>query len=113
MKTSIKQELTAHLEDLLNDGVLDQSNYEEWHFHAFNEDYYIIGYYEAEEWLKRHGISAFEAIQICQQYEKDNFGECRIYDNAESTVNMLAYIYGEELLSEIGEELLQRLTDEA
>jgi hypothetical protein len=48
----------------------------------------VIGYYNAEQWLNEHDISAFEAIQVCQQYEKDNFGECRIYDNAESTVNM-------------------------
>lgn len=99
MKTSVKQELASHVIDLINDGVLTNENKEDWHFHAFNEDYYIIGYYQASEWLKKHDIDSFEAIGICQQYEKDNFGECtKVYDNSETTVNMLVYIYGEELI---------------
>ena len=95
---SIKTELAGHILDKINDGILDDTNKDDWHFLAFNEDYYIIGYYQAEEWLKRHNMSTFDAINICQEYERDNFGEARIYDNAEATVNMLAYIFGEELI---------------
>lgn len=98
MKTSVKQELAQHILDRINDGVIDNSNRDDWHFHCFNEDYYIIGYYEASQWLKQHDIGEFEAAGICQQYEKDNFGESKVYDNAESVVNMLAYIWGEELI---------------
>lgn len=102
MRTTIKNELTDYINDLINDGVLTNENKDDWHFHAFNEDYYIIGYYNASEWLKRHNIDSFEAIQICNQYEIDNFGETsNKYDNSESVVNMLAYIYGEELISEL------------
>lgn len=112
MKTTIKTELTNHIQDLINDGVLTAGNFEDWHFHAFNEDYYIIGYYNAEQWLKRHEISAFQSIELCQEYEEENFGEITsIYDNAEKVVNMLAYIYGEELLNEIGEELLNEISN--
>ena len=100
MKTSIKLELASHIIDKINDGILTNDNKDEWHFYAFNEDYYIIGYYEASQWLKRHNIGEFEAAGICQQYEIDNFGESKVYDNSESVVNMLAYIFGEELLSE-------------
>lgn len=101
MKQSIKTELKHHIQDLVNDGVLTQDNMEDWHFHAFNEDYYIIGYYQAEQWLKKHNMSAFEAIGICQEYEKEVFGEStKVYDNAETTVNMLVCIYGEELINE-------------
>ena len=99
MKTSIREELLSYIEDLKNDGVLTPENKDEWHFHAFNEDYYIIGYYEASQWLKKHNLDAFEAIGICQQYEIDNFGQCHtVYDNSVKVVNMLAYIYGEELI---------------
>jgi len=102
MRTTIKNELTDYINDLINDGVLNEENKDDWHFHAFNEDYYIIGYYNASEWLKRHNIDSFEAIQICNQYEIDNFGETsNKYDNSESVVNMLAYIYGEELINEL------------
>ena len=96
---SIKKEFANHVIDRINDGVLTNENKDDWHFYAFNEDYYIIGYYEARQWLKRHGVDSFEAIGICQQYEKDMFGEqTKKYDNAETTVNMLAYVFGEELI---------------
>lgn len=98
MKTSIKKELQEYIEDLKNDGVLTEANKDDWHYLAFNQDYYIIGYYQASKWLEKHNLDPFEAIEICQNYEIENFGECRIYDNSEVTVNMLAYIYGEELI---------------
>jgi hypothetical protein len=102
MKQSVKRELESHILDLINDGVLTDSNKDDWHFHAFNEDYYIIGYYQAEQWLKEHNISVFEAIGICQEWEDNVLGErTKDYDNAETLVNMLVYVYGEELLSEI------------
>ena len=113
MKTSIKTELTAHLLDLINDGVLTDDNREDWHFHAFNEDYYIIGYYQAYEWLKKHSIDSFEAVGICQQYEIDNFGEASsVYDNSEKVVNMLADIYGEELLYSFDADNVEELKAE-
>ena len=94
MKTTIKNELLEYIEDSKND-------YEEvTHFNLFNEDYYIIGYYDCEQWLKKHDLSVFEAMSIVQDYEQDNFGECQKYDNAEKLVNMLVYIYGEELCIE-------------
>ena len=40
MKESIKTELTEHL----NETIEHLGSSEEIHFHAFNEDYYIIGY---------------------------------------------------------------------
>lgn len=99
MRKSIEQELAQHVIDLIDDGVLTNENKDEWHFHAFNEDYYIIGYFQASEWLKKHGFGEFEAAGICQEYDRDNFGELtKVYDNAESVVNMLIYIYGEELI---------------
>ena len=49
MKTSVKTELAQHLIDRINDGILTNDNYDDWHFYAFNEDYYIIGYYQASE----------------------------------------------------------------
>jgi hypothetical protein len=96
---SATSELAAHIFNIINDEVLTDSNIDDWHFHAFNEDYYLIGYYECEQWLKRHNISAFEAINICQSYEKENFGEISgNYTNSEKVVNMLVYIYGEALI---------------
>jgi hypothetical protein len=109
MKTSIRKEFKQRAIDYVSFGILTLDNQDDWHYYMFNEDYYVIGYYNAEQWLNEHDISAFEAIQVCQQYEKDNFGECRIYDNAESTVNMFTYILGEEWMYEDGEDYILEL----
>jgi len=113
MKNSVREELLSHVLYLINDGVLTDENKDEWRYYAFNEDYYIIGYYQASEWLKKHGIGEFEAVGICQQYEKDNFGECNtIYDNSEKVVNMLAYIYGEEIIHSFDADTVEELKEE-
>lgn len=113
MENSIKLELAGHILDRINDGIIDDANKDEWHFHCFNEDYYIIGYYQALEWLKIHNIDTFDAIKTCNDYEKDNFGEMSgKYNNSESTVNMLAYIYGEELLNEIDADNIEELREQ-
>ena len=98
-KNSIKTELKQYIEDYINDiDCID----EDLHHHLFNEDFYIVGYYKAEQWLKEHNISVFEGIQFVQKYERENFGvdSVRTYDNAEKLVNMIVYIIGEELIDE-------------
>lgn len=112
METTIKRELAHHILTRIDEGIIDNTNRDDWHYLCFNEDYYIIGYYEASQWLKTHDIGEFEAVGICQKYEKENFGESKIYDNSETTVNMLAYIYGEELLSEIDADTVEELEEE-
>tara|TARA_R100001443_G_scaffold1056_1_gene4131 strand:- start:13599 stop:13895 length:297 start_codon:yes stop_codon:yes gene_type:complete len=95
MKTSIREELTEYI----NDNKNDYTN--ELHYHLFNEDYYLIGYCKAEEWLQEHNLSTFEALDTIREYEEFHFGETQSYTDAEKTVNMLVYIYGEELLAEM------------
>jgi len=112
MKTSVKTELANHLLNLINDGVLTNENKDEWRQIAFNEDYYLIGYYQCSEWLKKHNLDTYEAIAICQDYGIEMFGEFQTrYDNAEITANMLAYIYGEELINEFEGETIKELKD--
>tara|TARA_R110002020_G_scaffold50164_1_gene142020 strand:- start:34 stop:351 length:318 start_codon:yes stop_codon:yes gene_type:complete len=102
MKSSIKEELTSYIDERVEEiKRYDGSELEELHYHLFNEDYYIIGYYQAQQWLDKHEISVFEAIETIREYEDLHFGECKHYTNAEETVNMLVYIYGEQLLSEM------------
>lgn len=72
------------------------------HNEVFNTDYYIIGTYEAKEALKEYDV--FEAIELVQTYEKNNFGE--IYtdlSNPEKLINMVWYVVGEEIISEMYE----------
>ena len=60
MKTSIKEELTEYINE--NKDTFPHHSNEDIHFHLFNEDYYIIGYYQAQKWLDHHGITTFEAL---------------------------------------------------
>ena len=96
-KNSIKTELKQYIEDNIKD--IDCHD-EDLHHELFNADYYIIGYYQAEQWLKEHDVSVFGGIEFVQDYERENFGDDAVqtYDNAEKLVNMIVYIIGEELI---------------
>jgi hypothetical protein len=102
-----KIELLSHILDTLNNHVdkfneqfedHEELDLSELHYHAFNEDYYIIDAYEAKKWLKEnYGI--FEAIGKIKEHEMDNFGELHTdISKPEKVVNMLVYILGEELI---------------
>ena len=106
MLTSVENELKQHILDKFEDGVLTNENRDEWHHIAFNQDYFVIGRYVAKDWLKCHGIDVFDAIGEVVEYEKDNFGEV-ITDisEPEKVVNMLAYIWGEEIIHDLDEDL--------
>ncbi len=96
---TLNTELKQRIIDTLDQYDDDDTDFSELYSHAFNEDYYIIGYYQAEQWLKSHDISAFEAIEYVIDYEKDNFGESLTHINSEAIVNMYVYIKGEDIIN--------------
>jgi len=92
MQQAVLDHALSNLEDLCgldNDGA-------NLHHHLFNEDYFIIGHYQAQQFL---GDQAFRAIEYVQEYEKNNFGEVSTEITDETIANMFAYIAGEEILS--------------
>jgi hypothetical protein len=94
MRTQARTDIIEALEDGYSGYYCDLHN------EVFNTDYYIIGTYQAKEALEEYGV--FDAIEKVQTYEKDNFGE--VYtdlSNPEKLVNMLYYIIGDEVLSEM------------
>ena len=111
MRDSVKKELLVHVQDAINDGVITNDNVEDWHFHLFNIDYYLIGYKQCEDWLEEHNISPFDAIQTAQEYEMELCGEVKLYPNAENVVNMLVYIWGEEVIGEADAETIEELQE--
>lgn len=76
----------------------------ELHHKCFNEDYFIIGYYEASKFINKHFEDAFNAIDIVKEYEINNFGEFNTSINSESICNMLAFIIGEEIIFSLDED---------
>ena len=87
----IKQYFYDYIEEQNKEWIVD--NKDDLHHHCFNTDYYIIGTYQAKQWLGDH---AFDVINIIKDYEQDNFGQVSTdLSSAESVVNMYAYIVGE------------------
>lgn len=109
------QEIAEHAITQLKDGIGSNSYGCDLHNELFNSDYYIIGYYQAEQWLIAN-TGVFNGVGIVRDYEQSNFGECNTdLSSSEAVVNMLVYIAGEEILQH--SETLQanwnnRLTDE-
>lgn len=104
MLQAMHNELTSYVYDLIEDGTLHADNLDDWHDVAFNGSYYIVGHYQAEQWLKEYELSAWDVIEEVQDYEKDNFGETSTNIDTESMVNMYVYILGEQIIQEIKEE---------
>ena len=94
-----KQDVKEYIIDqLASDVGLDQ-HISDLHHYLLNEDYFIIGYWKAEQWLKKDDSSVFEAIETIREYEESNFGQVSTdLSSSESVANMLAYILGEEIL---------------
>lgn len=93
------EEIKEHFEDFIKDQDQDwiKENFEDLHCHAFNNDYYIIGTYQAKKWL---GNEVFEIINIIKEYENDNFGEVNTdFSDPEKIVNMYTYIIGEDVVN--------------
>lgn len=68
------------------------------HNEIFNTDYFIIGYYQTEQFLKKVGV--FKAIEVIKEYEEFHFGEVTTdFSSSEKVCNMYVYIIGEEILN--------------
>jgi len=94
-----KQDVKNYIIQQLNDDVGLDQHISDLHHYLLNEDYFIIGYYQAEQWLKKDDSSVFEAIETIREYEQSNFGQVSTdLSNSENVANMLAYILGEEIL---------------
>ena len=111
MKNTVRKELLEYIEDSIKDEVITNDNVDDWHYYLFNQDYYIIGYYNAEEWFKQHNISVWEAIKKVQESQMDNFGKVDLHPNSENTVNLYIYICGEELLAEANVDTIEELQE--
>ena len=95
----LKEDVKEYIIDQLESDVGLDQHISDLHHYLLNEDYFIIGYYEAEKWLKKDSI--FNAIEKIKDYEQSNFGQVTTnLSSSESVANMLAYILGEEILYE-------------
>ena len=95
----LKQDVKDYLIQQLQDDVGLDNDINDLHHYLINEDYFIIGYYQARKWLEKESV--FEAIEKIKDYEESNFGEVTTdFSDEEKTANMLAYILADEILNE-------------
>lgn len=96
----IFQSVIDDIHDKLNDNVgLDDYGCD-LHNELCNTDYFIIGRYQAKQFLGEH---VFDAIEMIKDYEQSNFWSVSTdFSEPERVVNMLAYIIGEHVLAESG-----------
>ena len=96
----MKQEAIEAIIEALENGY--SGYYCELHNEVFNTDYYVVGTYLARTILKEYDV--YEAIDLVQNYEKDNFGE--VYtdlSDPEKLINMVYYIVGDEVICEMND----------
>lgn len=97
--TKFNSELVNYAIDGL-DNIREGQDACDLHNKLFNTDYFIIGYYDAEQWLIKN-VGIFTAIEEIKEYEQSNFGQVTTdLSSSEKVVNMYAYIKGEEILAE-------------
>lgn len=96
----MKQEAIEAIIDTLESGY--DGYYCDLHNEVFNTDYYIIGTYEAREALTEYDV--FEAIDLVQTYEKDQFGETYTdVSDPEKLINMVYYVIGDNIIGDMYE----------
>lgn len=94
----MKKEALESIVETLENGY--NGYYCDLHNEVFNTDYYVVGTYLAKEILREYDV--FEAIELVQTYEKEQFGE--IYtdlSDPEKLANMVYYIIGDEVISDM------------
>ena len=91
------------IKEYFDNFIKENSNYleeigDDLHHECFNTDYYIIGTYQAKQWLEDQ---AFDIINIIKDYEQFNFGEVYTdFSEPEKVVNMYVYIVGEHIVQD-------------
>ena len=94
----LKKDVASYMISQLEDQVGLDNDVSDLHHYLLNEDYFIIGTYKAKQWL---GSEVFDVIETIREYEQSNFGQVSTdFSDPEKVANMIAYILGEEILSE-------------
>ena len=94
-------EIKEYFDDFVaeNSEALQEHDFRyELHYHAFNTNYYIVGAYQATQWLEDQ---TFNVINIIKDYEQSNFGQVTTdLSEPEKVVNMYVYIIGQDIVSD-------------
>tara|TARA_Y100000004_G_scaffold161053_1_gene188897 strand:+ start:1494 stop:1847 length:354 start_codon:yes stop_codon:yes gene_type:complete len=100
----IKNELLNYVENnnlTLSEALED----DDLHFKVYNSDYFIIGYYNAEQWLIKDDTNyTFEVLEYVQERSEEMFGTIIKITDAERLVNLYAFWLGYDVIAELQAE---------
>ena len=97
---TLEKELLEHAIETLE---CRDGDAEDLHHYAFNESHYVVGYYNAEQWLEKHGVSPWEAISGVIEWENEVLGEVNLKADdigPERIVNLYVYEMCEQFLAD-------------
>ena len=70
----------------------------------YNTDYYIVGTYQAKQWL---GSDVFEVIENIKYYEQSEFGEVHTdFSSPKAVANMFVYIIGDRNIYDLVQQYI-------
>ena len=69
----------------------------------YNNDYYIIGIYQAKEWLKKYFDDMLEVIEYWEDETGEQYGQ--MITDVEKLVTLVAYTVADTILYEVYEYL--------
>ena len=93
-----KQKVREYILDRLEEGWGEERYACDLHNYLVNEEYFVIGTWQAEQFLVN---AVWDAIRMIKDWEEDTWGECTTdLSSPEIVANMFAYIVGEEILGE-------------
>ena len=100
---SVREELLNCIEDDIYTFV--DTEVSDLHHNIFNTSFYVVGHYDAKQWLKIHDLDGLEVLNDVIEFEIDLFGEVggtRIKEltSYEKLVNAYWYWIGQEILNE-------------
>jgi hypothetical protein len=108
LRDEIKEFALGHINYLFDydsSQFMGDIDYFEIHNKIFNEQYFVVGWYAAKEWM---GEVCFDVISEIQDYERINFGEIYTdFSDPEQIANKYAYIVGAEIINQVVDEYLE------
>ena len=100
----IKAYILDRIEEIADYNLDDLKEPHELGMEIYNTDYYIVGTYQAKQWL---GSDVFEVIENIKYYEQSEFGEVHTdFSSPEAVANMFVYIIGDRNIYDLVQQYI-------
>ena len=99
----IKKELACEMIDYIENYGIEDMYLSDIAHELYNNDYYIIGIYQAKEWLKKYFDDMLETIEYWEEETGESYGQ--MITDVENLATLVAYTVVDNLLHEVYEHI--------